>query len=72
MDSRKVKDLRKAIGRVRAAAAVMFGSEAVARRYMITRNFGLGGVTPLEMLDQPGGEAAAMNELYAQSESGPL
>jgi len=39
---------------------------------MTTSNFGLGGATPLAMLHQPGGEAAVMNELHAQSESGPL
>lgn len=72
MDTRKVRGLRKAIERVRAAAAVIFGSEAAARRYMTTSNFGLGGATPLAMLHQPGGEAAVMNELHAQSESGPL
>ena len=72
MDSRSDKRLRAATRRVRAAAAVLFGSEAAARSYMTTRNFALGGATPLQMLNRPGGEAAVMTELQTQCESGPL
>ena len=60
MDSRSDKRLRAATRRVRAAAAVLFGSKAAARRYMATENFALGGATPLQMLNRPGGEAAVM------------
>ena len=72
MDSRRDMRFRAATLRVRAAAAVMFGSKAAAGRYMITRNFALGGATPLQMLDRPGGEDAVMNEIQTQGECGPL
>ena len=72
MDSRRDRSLRAAALRVRAAAAVLFGSKAAARCYMTTRNFALGGATPLQMLSRPGGEVVVMNELQTQSESGPL
>ena len=72
MDSRRGTRLRGATLRVRAVAAVLFGSKAAARRYMTTRNFALGGATPLQMLNRLGGEAAVMAELQTQRESGLL
>ena len=57
---------------VLAAATVVLGSEAAARRYLATANFALRGAMPLEMLKRPGGEEAVISELQAQGESGPL
>ncbi len=72
MDDRRDRRLQAAARRVRAAAAVLFGSKMAARRYMTTGNFALGGATPLQILNRPGGEATVMTELQTQRESGPL
>ena len=72
MDSRREARVPAATLRVRVAAAVLFGTKAAARRYMTTENFALGGATPLQMLNRPGGEASVMTELHTQAESGPL
>ena len=58
--------------RVTTAAADLFGSFDAARRYLRTKNFALGGATPLELLRTAEGERLVTNELHAQAESGPL
>lgn len=72
MDIRRDQRLQAATLRVQAAAAVLFESKAAARCYMTTRNFALGGATPLQMLNRPGGESAVMNELQTQVDFGTL
>jgi hypothetical protein len=54
-----------------AAAEVLGGFEA-AHKYLRTRNFALGGATPLELLKTAEGERLVMNELQAQADSGPI
>ena len=56
---------------VAAASQVLNGFDA-ARRYMHTRNFALGGRTPVDLLRTAEGERLVLNELHAQAEGGPL
>jgi uncharacterized protein (DUF2384 family) len=62
---------------VRAARATMtaaevLGSYDAARAYMHTRNFALGGATPVELIKTADGERIVLNELQTQAEGGPL
>jgi putative toxin-antitoxin system antitoxin component (TIGR02293 family) len=65
-------ELAMRAARVSTAAAEVLGGFEAARRYMRTKNFALGGATPLDLLKTAEGERLVMNELQAQAESGPL
>jgi putative toxin-antitoxin system antitoxin component (TIGR02293 family) len=58
--------------RVTTAAAEVLGSFDAARKYMHTKNFALGGSTPVDLLKTSEGERMVLNELQAQAEGGPL
>lgn len=58
--------------RVTLTAADLLGGFEAARAYMHTPNFALGGATPAELVKTGDGERLVLNELHAQSESGPL
>ena len=65
-------ELAMRAARVTTAAAEVLGGFDAARRYLRTRNFALGGSTPLDLLRTAEGERLVMNELQAQAEGGPL
>jgi uncharacterized protein (DUF2384 family) len=65
-------ELAMRAARMSTAAAEVLGGFESARRYMRTKNFALGGATPLDLLKTAEGERLVMNELQAQAESGPL
>lgn len=65
-------ELAMRAARVSTAAAEVLGGFDAARRYLRTRNFALGGATPLDLLKTAEGERLVMNELQAQADSGPL
>ena len=58
--------------RVATVAAEVLGSFELARKYMHTKNFALGGATPAELLKTSEGERIVLNELQSQAEGGPL
>lgn len=60
------------IGRVALAAAQALGSFDLGRRYLRTRNFALGGATPLDLMHTAEGERIVLDELQAHADSGPL
>lgn len=60
------------IASVLSAATAVFGDPAVSRDYLRTKNFALGGKTPLDLLRSPQGEQIVLTELAAQAEGGPL
>jgi uncharacterized protein (DUF2384 family) len=65
-------ELAMRAARVTAAAAEVLGDFDMARQYMHTRNFALGGATPAELLKTSEGERMVLNELQAHAEGGPL
>jgi uncharacterized protein (DUF2384 family) len=65
-------ELAMRAARVSIAAAEVLGGFETARRYIRTKNFALGGATPLDLMKTAEGERLVMNELQAQAESGPL
>jgi len=58
--------------RVTTAAAQVLGSFDAVRQYMRTKNFALGGSTPIDLIKTAEGERLVLNELQAQAGSGPL
>ena len=64
--------MSQAYRRVRTRAAEVLGSGSAAEDYMHTRNFALGGATPMELLAQAGGESSIMRELDAAEGGGPV
>jgi hypothetical protein len=46
----------------------VFGNHNVARRWLRTRNFALGGITPRDLLKTSEGERVVLNELQAQAD----
>jgi len=54
------------------AAARVFGNVEAARKYLRTRNFALGGATPVDLLQTAEGERIVLNELQTQADGGPL
>jgi uncharacterized protein (DUF2384 family) len=58
--------------RTAMTAAEVLGSYDAARAYMHTRNFALGGATPVELIKTADGERIVLNELQTQAEGGPL
>lgn len=58
--------------RAALAAARVFGDVEAARKYLRTRNFALGGATPIDLLQTAEGERIVLNELQTQADSGPL
>jgi hypothetical protein len=58
--------------RATLTAAEVLGSLDAARAYLRTRNFALGGATPLELLQSAEGERIVLNELQAQADGGPV
>ena len=67
-----VSELALRAARVTTTAAEVLGSFDAARKYVHTRNFALGGVTPAELLKTAEGERLVLNELQAQAEGAPL
>jgi uncharacterized protein (DUF2384 family) len=65
-------ELAMRAARVTAAAAEVLGDFDMARKYMHTKNFALGGATPAELLKTSEGERLVLNELQAHAEGGPL
>ncbi|MCU0972898.1 MAG: MbcA/ParS/Xre antitoxin family protein [Burkholderiales bacterium] len=55
---------------VRLEATRLLGEGAA--RYLWTRNFALGGATPVELLADDDGVQAVLSELSAQADGGPL
>lgn len=55
---------------VRLEATRLLGEGAA--RYLWTRNFALGGATPVELLADDDGVQAVLNELSAHAGGGPL
>lgn len=60
------------LARVAALASELLGSAAEGRRYLHTRNFALGGATPLELLKTGYGEPLVLEDLQAQAGGGPV
>lgn len=58
--------------RVWLMARKVLGDADSARRYLRTRNFALGGATPLELVQTSEGERLVLDELQAHADSGPL
>lgn len=54
------------------AASRVFGDVDAARKYLSTRNFALGGATPIDLLQTAAGERIVLNELQTQADGGPL
>ena len=57
--------------RVLIEATAVLGADA-AETYMRSRNFALGGTTPVELLESSEGERVVPNELRTHLECGPL
>lgn len=60
------------IGRVLAMADEVFGSLEVARNWLRTPNFALGGAVPRDLLKTAEGETLAVAELQVQAAGGPV
>ena len=58
--------------RVWLMARKVLGDADSARRYLRTRNFALGGATPIELVQTSEGERLVLDELQAHADSGPL
>ena len=63
---------QKSVERVTDAATEVLGCREAARLYMQTKNFALGGSTPLNLLDLADGESVVLQELQTHRDSGPL
>jgi putative toxin-antitoxin system antitoxin component (TIGR02293 family) len=60
------------IGRVFTMAADLFGSPDMARSYLRTTNFALGGAAPRDLLKTAEGEQLVLSELQAHADGGPV
>jgi putative toxin-antitoxin system antitoxin component (TIGR02293 family) len=60
------------IGRVLTMAADLFGSPDMAREYLRTPNFALGGALPRDLLKTAEGEQIVIAELRTQAAGGPV
>lgn len=60
------------IGRVLTIAWDLFGSLEVARQYLRTPNFALGGAIPRDLLRTGEGEQVVLAELQTQAAGGPV
>lgn len=60
------------IGRVLTMAARIFDSPDMARQYLRTPNFALGGAAPRDLLKTAEGEQLVLSELQAHADSGPV
>jgi putative toxin-antitoxin system antitoxin component (TIGR02293 family) len=60
------------IGRVFTMAADLFGSPDLARIYLRTSNFALGGAAPRDLLKTAEGEQLVLSELQAHADGGPV
>lgn len=60
------------IGRVLTMAADLFGSFDMAREYLRTPNFALGGALPRDLLKTAEGEQIVIAELRTQAAGGPV
>jgi putative toxin-antitoxin system antitoxin component (TIGR02293 family) len=60
------------IGRVLTMAADLFGSLDMAREYLRTPNFALGGAIPRDLLKTGEGEQIVIAELQTQAAGGPV
>ena len=60
------------IGRVLTMAGDLFGSLEVARQYLRTPNFALGGNVPRDLLKTGEGEQLVLAELQTQAAGGPV
>jgi putative toxin-antitoxin system antitoxin component (TIGR02293 family) len=60
------------IGRVLTMAADLFGSLDMARQYLRTPNFALGGAIPRDLLKTGEGEQIVIAELQTQASGGPV
>lgn len=60
------------IGRVLTMAADLFGSLDMAREYLRTPNFALGGALPRDLLKTAEGEQIVIAELRTQAAGGPV
>jgi putative toxin-antitoxin system antitoxin component (TIGR02293 family) len=60
------------IGRVLTIAWDLFGSLEIARQYLRTPNFALGGAIPRDLLKTGEGEQLVLAELQAQGAGGPV
>ena len=60
------------IGRVFMMAADLFGSPDLARSYLRTANFALGGAAPRDLLKTADGEQVVLSELQAHADGGPV
>jgi putative toxin-antitoxin system antitoxin component (TIGR02293 family) len=60
------------IGRVLTMAGDLFGSLDVARSYLRTPNFALGGAVPRDLLKTAEGEQLVLAELQTQAAGGPV
>jgi uncharacterized protein (DUF2384 family) len=60
------------IGRVLTIAWDSFGSPEIARQYLRTPNFALGGAIPRDLLKTSEGEQVVLAELQTQAAGGPV
>jgi uncharacterized protein (DUF2384 family) len=60
------------MARATLAAAEVFGDIDAGRTYLRTRNFALGGVAPIDLLQTAEGERIVLNELQTQADGGPV
>jgi putative toxin-antitoxin system antitoxin component (TIGR02293 family) len=60
------------IGRVLTVAWDLFGSLEIARQYLRTPNFALGGAIPRDLLKTGEGEQVVLAELQSQAAGGPV
>lgn len=60
------------IGRVLTIAWDLFGSLEIARQYLRTPNFALGGAIPRDLLKTGEGEQVVLAELQTQAAGGPV
>jgi putative toxin-antitoxin system antitoxin component (TIGR02293 family) len=60
------------IGRALTIAQEVLGSPEVARQYLRSPNFALGGAVPRDLLKTSEGEQLVLSELQTQAEGGPV
>lgn len=65
-------ELALRMARATLAAAEVFGDIDAGRAYLRTRNFALGGVAPIDLLQTAEGERIVLNELQTQADGGPV
>ncbi len=65
-------ELALRMARATLAAAEVFGDIDAGRTYLRTRNFALGGVAPIDLLQTAEGERIVLNELQTQADGGPV